>query len=506
MRRLYYIVTLLLLSTFVSQAQVQKQVEVSKDYTPTVSAAQKLAIQPDMTDTVMMRPDVDYTVTPRSFETSLMTEKFRPATITYWDYYRARPLYARAAIGMPLSSEVDGYLATYNKDRGYAMAYVNHWGDYRVRHNLLGDKVTRNTMEMDNRVGGRAGLFVGERLLEVDLAADHRLRHRYPTTGEKIEFGRAGGKIRFGDDFTDLSRWNFNVEAAGSYFLDGVDVGDFNESNVAASAAVAKMLGGRHIVRITAGYDGTFGYKALKSYRNNIFNAGARYGMESERFELMVGADYYYDNVKGVTDSPHHIFPYLRLAWKDTSEGFVPFVEVDGELRRNDFASLIFINPYMRGTSGVAEALAKQANETSYNGRIGFGGNLGRGVFSYDLSAELSLADDHLYWYSTGADYGFAPAYQHSLRIDANALVRPVGAFEAKVYAGVYVWENYDGYYSNRPNFNVGTSLSYLSRKIRAGLTLDYASAIKWMTLNEKEFVKAVYCHPVYLTSMQSTS
>jgi hypothetical protein len=207
--------------------------------------------------------------------------------------------------------------------------------------------------------------------------------------------------------------------------------------------------------------------------------------MESERFELMVGADYYYDNVKGVTASPHHIFPYLRLAWKDTSEGFVHFVEVDGELRRNDFASLVFINPYMRGTSGVAEALAKQANETSYNGRIGFGGNLGRGVFSYDLSAELSLADDHLYWYSTGADYGFAPAYQHSLRIDANALVRPVGAFEAKVYAGVYVWGNYDGYYSNRPNFNVGTSLSYLSRKIRAGVTLDYASAIKWMTLND---------------------
>ena len=47
------------------------------------------------------------------------------------------------------------------------------------------------------------------------------------------------------------------------------------------------------------------------------------------------------------------------------------------------------------------------------------------------------------------------------------------------------MWENYDGYYSNRPNFNVGTSLSYLSRKIRAGVTLDYASAIKWMTLND---------------------
>ena len=485
MRRLYYIVTLLLLWPFALSAQVQKQVEVSKDYTPTVSTAQKLSIIPDMTDTVMMRPDVDYTITPRSFETSLMTENFRPATITYWDYLRSRPLYARAAAGVPLASEADLYLATYNKDRGYAMAYVNHWGDYRARKNLAGEKVTKNTMEMDNRIGGRAGLFVGQRRLEVDLGADHRLRHRYPTTGEKIEFGRADGKIRFGDDFTDLSRWNFNVEAEGSYFLDGVDVGDFNESTVAASASVAKMLGGRHILRINVGYDGAFGYKALKAYKNNIISAGARYGLESNRFEFLLGADYYYDNVAGSSASPHHIFPYLRMSWKDTSEGFVPFVEVDGELRRNDFASLMFVNPYLRGTSAVAEALAEQANETSYNGRIGFGGNLGGGIFAYDLSAELSLADNHLYWYSTGADYGFTDAYQHSLRIDASALLRPVGSFEAKVYAGVYAWEHYAGYYSNRPNFNVGTSLSYTSRKIRAGVTLDYASAIKWMTLGD---------------------
>ena len=484
MRRLYYIILLLAIAPYALQAQVQKQVEVSKDYTPTVSTAQKLSIVPDMTDTVMMRPDVDYTITPRSFETSLMTENFRPATITYWDYSRSRPLYARAAIGVPLASEADLYLSTYNKDRGYAMAYANHWGDYRSRYNLLGDKVSSNTSQMDNRIGGRAGLFVGERLLEVDLAADHRLRHRYPTLGEKISFGRAEGKIRFGDDFTDLSRWNFNVEARGSYFLDGVDVGDFNQSTVAASASVAKMVG-KHVLRLNVGYDGAFCYKALKNYRNNIFSIGARYGLESERMEFLIGADYYYDNVKGSSDSPHHIFPYLRMSWKNTTEGFVPFVEVDGELRRNDFATLMFANPYLRGTSGVAEAVAAQPNETSYNGRVGFGGNVGGGVFAYNLSAELSLADNHLYWYSTGADYNVADAYQHTLRLDAQALLRPVAAFEAEVRAGVYAWENYDDYYSNRPNFNVGASLRYLSRKVRAGVNIDYASAIKWMTLSD---------------------
>ena len=491
MRRLYYIIALLLLVPMVARAQVEKQVEVSKDYTPTVNTAQKLSIVPNMTDTVMMRPDVDYTVTPRTFATSLLTEKFQPATIAYWDYQRSRPLYARAAMGVPLASEADLYASTHNKDRGYAMAYLNHWGDYRSRYNLMGDKVKRKTSEMDNRVGGRAGLYLGPRFLEVDLSADHRLRHRYPSTGETISFGRGQGKIRFGDDFADLSRWNFNIEAGGSYFMDKVLYDNFNQTNLVGSVALGKKIADRHTLRIEAAYDGTFGNKALAAYRSQIISAGARYGFETERLELMVGADYYYDKVSQSTDSPHQIFPYLLLKWKNASEGFVPFVEIDGELRRNDYASLIYANPYMVSSAAVAEALSAQPNESLYNGRAGFGGNLGSGVFAYNLSAELSIADNHLYWYSDGADYYFTDAYQHSLRLDGNILLRPSGAFSAEVRGGVFVWENYNNYYSNRPNFNAGVSLRYDSRKIHAGINLDYAGGIKWMTLDSAATLEA---------------
>jgi hypothetical protein len=66
MRKLAYIIVLMLALPAVASAQVAKQVEVSKDYTPTLNSAQKLSIAPDMTDTVKMRPDIDYTITPRS--------------------------------------------------------------------------------------------------------------------------------------------------------------------------------------------------------------------------------------------------------------------------------------------------------------------------------------------------------------------------------------------------------------------------------------------------------
>jgi hypothetical protein len=468
----------------VASAQVAKHVEVTKDYAPSVSQAQKLSSLPDMTDTVTMRPDIDYTITPRSYETSLETRNFKPATITYWDYSRSRPLYASVAMGAPLQSEADAYISTFNKDKGYAMAYVNHWGDYRNRRNLLDERVKKSTAEMSNRIGGRAGLVWGRHLLEADIYGDQQLRHRYPTTGEKIHFGKLQGKVRLGDDFTDLSRWNFNIEAGGGFFLDGNKGGNYNQSNFEAKAAVGKMLG-QHLFKLHVSYSGVYGAKTIDAYKNGTLMAGLRYGFSGKRFEFVVGADYYYDKVSESVDSPHHIFPNLKMTWKNRSQGFIPFVEVDGGLRRHDFASLMYENPFFTPIEGVGSLLASAPNEAVYNGRAGFGGVLGRGVFAYNLSAELSFANDHFYWFANNANYYFTSAYQHSLRIDGSILLRPAAWFEAELKAGVYVWENYDNHYSNRPNFETSLKLSFVARRFSADINFGYRGGIKWMTMAE---------------------
>ena len=491
MKKILYTALLLLVPSF-TWAQVSKHVEVTKDYKPTVNQAQKLSIIPDMTDTVTMRPDIDYTITPRSYETALMTENFKPATITYWDYHRARPLYVRAAAGVPLQSQADVYLSTFNKDKGYAMVYANHLGDYRSRYNLEGVKVDKNTMEMSNRFGGRAGAFVGARMVEFDIVGDMQERHRYPSTGELIDFGRGTAKLRFGDDFTDLRRWNFNIEVAGGMFIDDDRVNDdnMNQYDLSAKFALGKMLG-KNVLRIHAEYDGVFGAKGLELYKNNTFMAGARYGISGERFDFLMGADYYYDNVSESTNSPHKIFPFLRMTWKSATEGFVPFVEVDGGIKRNDYASLVYANPFL---ADDGYSLSQMANESQYNGRIGISGVLGQGVFSYNLSAELSFANDHAYWYTDAlANYYYTQAYQHTLRIDGGLMLRPAGWFEAELKAGVFVWENYDKYYSNRPNFDSSLSLRYLGRKFTAGVTAAYRGGIKWMTLQLAEFDETLY-------------
>lgn len=489
MKRILYITTLLALFYAVqpSAAQVLKQVEVSKDHAPTVSQAQKLAIIPDMTDTVKMQPEIEYSVTPRTYATSLMTKNFRPATIAYWDYNPHRPLYVKAAVGVPLTSEADLYLSTYNKDKGYAMVYANHLGDYRNRNNQLGEKVKRHTDEMSNRVGGRAGWFVGRHTLEADLYGDSQLRHRYPTTGERIAYGKFNGKVRFGDEFVDMSRWNFNIEAGGGFFRHKVRRDEqkpiFSQSNVEIDATIGKVLGGRHLFLMQVGYNGIFGGKEISAYRNNSMMVGMRYGFSRPRTNMIIGADYYYDKVKASTDSPHHILPYLHVTWKSATERFVPYVEVDGELIRHDFSSLMYENPFFVAESAVSPPLSALPNEVKYNGRIGVGGNLARGLFSYNLSAELSFADDHVYWCSLFGDYSFVTAYQHSLRLDGSVKIRPAAWLEAELSANVYAWENYDKLYANRPNFTTALDIRVLTRRVKAGFNLEYAGGVKWLTM-----------------------
>ena len=482
MKRILYIATLWLLLPLLAEAQVTKQVEVTKDYTPSVGTAQKLSLVPDMTDTVMMRPDIDYTITPRSFETTLMTEHFKPATITYWDYTRKHPLYVKAAAGVPLQSLADVYLSTYNKDRGYAMVYLNHLGDYRNRYNLLGEKVKKTT-EMSNRAGGRAGLFVGPRMLEVDVLGDMQHRHRYPSTGELIDFGRAEAKLRFGDDFKDLSRWNFNIEAGGAIFLDDRVATKLNETNLHGEFKLGKMLG-NNLLQLQVRYDGAFGQKGLEWYKNHIAMAGVRYGLHTQRFEFLVGADYYYDKIVNSNKSPHHIFPYLRMGWKNSSDGFVPYVEVDGGVKRNDYATLIYENPFI-ATDADAEWLKQQildmGNRTEYNARVGFGGVLGRGVFAYNLSAELSFADNNAYWYSDGASYYFDNSYQHRLTVEAMMRLRLASWFEAEINAKGRVWESEGKMYSHDPKLNASLALRYIGRRLTVGVKPAYVSSSRWM-------------------------
>ena len=428
-----------------SAGTMNKQVEVTKMYVPDIAPAQKLAIEPDMTDTVKMRPDIDYSITPLSWQTNLSTQKFRPATLTYWDFNRPRNFYLKAGVGFPFLSEGDFYASTQNPDTGFLTFYVNHKGRYDNIENFFGEKY--DSRSMNNRVGLNLGWYAGKHILEGDFSyrmddytryagskrlyaerSDDFAKNFTEAVGDKVSTGLLDGKIRFGDDFVDLSRVNFDIALRGSLFSDNSKVRNirtldttgehFGEYTYGASAAIARRFG--HItLRVDADFDSYNGTKDY-DYGDNIVRAGLRFGHDGGKVEYMLGADYYYDNLKG-DEATHSVTPYLRLRFNVGKKGhFVPFIEADGEVRNNGWLALSRINPYV-----IPGMTAK--NTLEYNVRAGFAGNLGGDKFAYRIFIGATFAPDDLFWYVQDYMwYGVETARRNTLYFDAQLTYRPV--------------------------------------------------------------------------------
>ena len=158
-------------------AQVEKRVEVSKAYIPSVEYASKLAIRPNMVDTVVMQPEIDYEITPLSLSTQLETRTIRPATMTYWEFDRPLPFYLKLGMGYPLNSALDLYVSSQNADIGYVMGYVNHIGQYESVPYTPDDN--HSALWMNNKVGLVAGKYLGRHTLEGEVSYENRIFDRY---------------------------------------------------------------------------------------------------------------------------------------------------------------------------------------------------------------------------------------------------------------------------------------------------------------------------------------
>lgn len=227
MKRMLFVAALMAALPWGASAQVEKRVEVTKAYVPSVEGASKLAVVPDMTDTVKMRPEIDYTITPLSLQTTLATRPIRPATVTYWEFNRPLPFYLKAGMGYPFNSVLDFYASSQNPGTGYVVGYVNHAGRYSKIGNDFG--VKNNSTRMLNRIGAAAGKYFGRHVLEGDLSYENRMYHRYgmylapdfsadAVPGSMADYGDANIAVRFGDDFQDLSRVNFEIAIRGGMF------------------------------------------------------------------------------------------------------------------------------------------------------------------------------------------------------------------------------------------------------------------------------------------------
>lgn len=411
---------LLLLLPVFAGAQIDTRVEVSKAYTPDVDPAAKPAIVPDRTDTVRLRPDIDYTITPSAYSAPFAVRPFTPSRISYWELDRPDPFYLKAGVGLPLRSAVDFHASTQHPDVGYAAGWLNHDGFYGKIRNMAGER--ERATHTRNRLGGAAGHYFGRHLLEGRLEGGLQSLRRYGAidpqfgqgVGDPVRYADAGMRVRIGDDFTDLEKFNFDVSAALDYFngrnkgvaegRDGVWGGDFG-------LRLGRRFG-RHDLLLNAGYGFCRSLPDAGSdrYRMRRLDLGIRYGFMVRSIDFCVGLDYVHTMTLDVEPAQynHYVLPCARIRFKGTGDGLVPFIELDGSVERNDYGSLARVNPYVTaGLYGVKPTV-------DYNLRGGFAGSLREGRLAYSLRVEIKWQENARYWYLTGvlpADDGAQAVY-----------------------------------------------------------------------------------------------
>ena len=252
MKRYIAILTILCAVSLSASAQVAKQVEVTRDYKPRVQPAQKMEIAPTEIDTMTMKPEIDYTITPRSFPSKLGTHRFNPATATYWEYQRRYPFYLKLGVGYPLNSVGDLYATAHRAGVGYVTGYANHYGSFsNIAYDNGDGTMCKNnrSMQTNNRFGAMGGKYFGRYTLAGDLSYGMDIYHRYPLNNNDykkrlISYEDVKFVASFGDTFADYSHLNFKAYALFDYYHDKSEqfVQDHNLQQIDANAGITLAL------------------------------------------------------------------------------------------------------------------------------------------------------------------------------------------------------------------------------------------------------------------------
>lgn len=385
---IYMLAAVATLPLYAQQDELKKQVEVTKEYAPEVEQAKKLSTVPRMIDTVALRPQGEYRISPLAWGSSFGVQAFTPIRLNAVMPKILSPFYLKVGAGFPLNSLLDFY-AWSNGTRGSIGGYINHQGNYEKLTNDLDRKMSAT--ESANSVGAVGERFIGSRMsIKGEVGYDYEYASRYgefllqdypqtlPETLDpaRLSYNTARASFELGNDFKDLSRFNFRVGASGYYFSDRHDN---NETSGSIFAEIGKMFN-VHKLTLRASFDGYFGGDSLHYY-DRVITVSPRYEIELDRFKFRIGGDYVHDMQNG--DNKSYFFPNFRMTFDVTTGYFVPFFEIDGELQTNGYRNTVAQNPY------VMAGLTMQ-NNAVYNGRAGISGSFASS-FSYKAYAGFSI-------------------------------------------------------------------------------------------------------------------
>ena len=524
MKRYFTILIALCAMSFSVSAQVTKEVEVTKDFAPEIGTARKMDIAPNMVDTITLRPEIDYTITPRSFASALGSHRFNPATITYWEYKHHYPFYAKFGAGYPLNTVGDFYASTHRADVGYIMGYINHYGQFLRFKEYDQYRAT----QMNNRFGVMGGKYFGRYTLAGNVNYDLNRYSRYPLNGDydrrKIAYNDVKLAVSFGDSFADYSHINFKIYGSANLYTDNsktfVEGARYQQINAVGGIAVAREITKRSALSLNVDYEGYYGLHTLKGYKNSIVGATLMYRYRSGGLlDLNIGAKVCYDHNPADTAKPNrwHAFPVVNASLNIGDKGWaVPYVEVNGELQNNSYYSLVKRNPYVAilgEGNGVLQSNMALTNTDLYNVRFGISGHSADSKFAYRFYANMSFMMNDVYWYNINQIFFDAVTANRNVWSLCGVLdYKPISELLISAQVKGSLYDNYAKLGDLQlagalPDVEALLKVRYTHKKFTLGLSAELYGKTKWTTLyDEKLFDETAVSSATYTTFTAPTS
>lgn len=334
--------------------ELNKQVEVSRAYEPTINDASKLNIMPKITDTLKIAPSFKYSIFSQPLETNFPVKPIPAAKLVPEPKPDLYDFYIRGGIGNYTSTLFDLYYNSPRSDSYSYGIYVNHRASTGKLELEGGPKV--NTNNSKNEVG-----IFGKKIFNSAILTGGVTYKRSKNLFYGIDYVNVPTNVAYKFNKDSLSQYFNNVRVdlgIKSFYLDSShinykafvrydyynDRADFGENHVNVGGELFKFfqkdyLGvGLNILHV--GKSGSF-----DTVSNTVVSVAPMLRKYGSFYTASIGVNFTNDSYGKKSDS--YLFPVGHLTIDAAGNFFVPYVKIGGYLEVNSYMKMTKENPFV---------------------------------------------------------------------------------------------------------------------------------------------------------------
>lgn len=476
----------------------------------TLKDAYKFSTNPVIRDSVLEIATLDFLVSPIKGNTKFKVSPLKPANLKIIDqlpkYYRA---YVLGGFGLYASPKAEFYFNSLrNRNWNYGVEAKHFSGNGGIKNVPSSSWGNTDASVWATRYlkksavtfkGGYTNNIVhyygGTQNLDSVLTKDQIVQ----------KVNSADIKMSMRSFFKDTSKINYIVNARYKYLKDHYETSEHRgrlDGHILGS-----YLNQYYDLGIIADYNNTSSiYTSLgteindslpsNSQINTVVGINPAVDLHGDKWKVLAGVNMYFNNTK------FHFYPRAEAYYELFNKIFIPYVGVNGEIKKKTFGEFYKENPYV-----ISSTLIKNTNQKIYlyaglrgraSNRISFDVR-----FSHEQVEDMGLfVNDTLYSYQNRFSIRYDKVKVNQIygaikydNLDKLSVTLSGNYFNYQTTNELYAW--------HKPNMNIDLSINYnLSNKFLVGLSFYYVGKRKAASLLPVEGVTANHgIYPVELSS-----